>query len=94
MNSDARLDLGPLAQGGGLHYCVATPLVDGERLVGVLTGYSTSAFTDEAARHLASMAPRLAPVLAMASDADDPALRPARATLRSGRAGLRVAVSR
>jgi putative nucleotidyltransferase with HDIG domain len=94
VNSDARLDLGPLAQGGGLEYCLATPLVDGDRLVGVLTGYSTSQFSDEAARQIASMAPRLAPLLAMASDADDPALRPARATLRSGRADLRVAVSR
>ncbi len=53
VNSDARLDLGPLAQSAALHYCVATPLVDGDRVVGVLTGYATVPFSDDAAGQLA-----------------------------------------
>ncbi|MGE4084785.1 MAG: HD domain-containing phosphohydrolase [Vicinamibacterales bacterium] len=93
VNSDARLDLGPLAQSAALQYCVATPLVDGDRVVGVLTGYATAPFSDDAARQLATLAPRLAPVLAMAADAEDAAPRPSRPALRAGRADLRVAVS-
>jgi len=93
VNSDARLDLGPLAQSAALQYCVATPLVDGDRVVGVLAGYATTPFTDDAARQLAALAPRLAPVLAMAADAEEAAPRPARPALRAGRADLRVAVS-
>ena len=94
VNSDARLDLGPLAQSAALTYCLATPLVDGDRVVGVLSGYAPAPFSDDAVRQLATLAPRLAPLLARASDADDAAPRPARATLRAGRADLRVAVSR
>jgi putative nucleotidyltransferase with HDIG domain len=96
VNSDARLDLGPLAQSPALQYCVATPMVDGDRVVGVLTGYGATAFSDDAARQLAALAPRLAPVLAMASDVEDAAPRPVpvRVPQRAGRADLRVAVSR
>lgn len=93
VNSDARLDLGPLAQSAALQYCVATPLVDADRVVGVLTGYATTPFSDDAARQLAALAPRLAPVLAMAADAEEAAPRPARTAIRAGRADLRVAVS-
>ncbi|MGE0363452.1 MAG: HD domain-containing phosphohydrolase [Vicinamibacterales bacterium] len=93
VNSDARLDLGPLAQSAALQYCVATPLVDGDRVVGVLTGYATAPFSDDAARQLATLAPRLAPVLAMAADAEDAAPRPSRPARRAGRADQRVAVS-
>ena len=83
VNSDARLDLGPLAQGGG----AATTAWRRRSW----TATAWSACSPATRRRcsptrrpvrLASMAPRLAPVLAMASDADDPALRPARATLR------------
>ena len=35
-------------------YCVATPLVDDDRMVGVLTAYSATPFTDEVARQLAA----------------------------------------
>ena len=96
VNSDARLDLGPIAPAAALRYCVATPMVDGDRVVGVLTGYSATAFGDEAARQMAALAPRLATVLAMASDIDDTASRPVpvRTLVRAGRANLRVAVSR
>jgi GAF domain-containing protein len=94
VNSDARLDLGPLAQSSALQHCLATPLVDGDRVVGVLTGYSATPFSDDAARQLATLAPRLAPVLTMASDVDDTAARPLRAPQRASRADLRVAVSR
>ena len=87
-------DLGPLAQSAALHYCVATPLVDSDRVVGVLTGYATVPFSDDAAGQLAALAPRLAPVLAMASDAEEAAPRPSRIGIRAGRADLRVAVSR
>jgi hypothetical protein len=75
---------------------VATPLVDGDRVVGVLTGYAATAFGDEAARQLAALAPRLATVMAQASDIEDTAPRPVpvRTPLRAGRADLRVAVSR
>ena len=45
-------------------------------VVGVLTGYCATAFSDEAARQMATLAPRLAPVLAMASDVDDTAPAP------------------
>jgi putative nucleotidyltransferase with HDIG domain len=89
VNSDARLDLGPLAQAGALQCCVATPLVDGDRLVGVLTGYAALPFSEEAARHLSAVAPRLAPLLAGAADTDD-AARPRVAAARPGRADLRV----
>jgi putative nucleotidyltransferase with HDIG domain len=94
VNSDARLDLGPLAHPAALEFCMATPLVEGERLVGVLTGYAPTPFSDDAARQFASLAPRLAPLLAMAADADDPPVRPTTATLRANRPDLRVAVSR
>jgi hypothetical protein len=94
VNSDARLDLGPVAEAAGLRQCVATPLVDGDRLVGVLTGYSAQPFSEDAARHLATMAPRLAPVFAAASDTDDAGVRPVRVAARAGRADLYVAVSR
>jgi putative nucleotidyltransferase with HDIG domain len=96
VNSDARLDLGPIAQAAALQYCVATPMVEGDRVVGVLTGYAATAFGDEAARQLATLAPRLASVMARASDIEDTAPRPlpVRAALRAGRADLRVAVSR
>ena len=67
---------GPLAQSAALTYCLATPLVDGDRVVGVLSGYAPAPFSDDAVRQLATLAPRLAPMLALASDADDAAPRP------------------
>jgi GAF domain-containing protein len=94
LNSDARLDLGPVASHAGAQYCLATPLLADDKLVGVLTGYSAEAFSEDAARHLATLAPRLAEALIRAADINEPTARPARTALRAVRADLRVASSR
>lgn len=94
LNSDARLDLGPVASNAGAQYCLATPLLADDKLVGVLTGYSAATFSEDVARHLAMLAPRLAEALTRASDTDEPTARPSRTALRVVRADLRVASSR
>ena len=94
VNSDARLDLGPVAQNAGYQYCLATPLVDGDAFVGVLTAYGAAPFAEDAASYMSALAPRLAQVLAAAVDGMEATPRVTRAAVRTSRADLRVATSR
>ena len=89
INSDARLDLGPVAALSSLRYCVATPLVDEGDLVGVLAAYSETPLPAEAAHQLALAAPRVATVIGRTAQLP---MRTAKARL--SRPGLRVAASR
>ena len=89
INSDARLDLGPVAALSSLRYCVATPLVDEGDLVGVLAAYSETPLAAEVAHQLALAAPRVATVVGRTAQLP---MRTAKARL--SRPGLRVAASR
>jgi putative nucleotidyltransferase with HDIG domain len=69
VNSDPVLDLGDSARnnaGGRLRHCLATPLVTGDDLVGVLSLYSSEqvGFSDEHKRVVEAVARQIAPALA------------------------------
>ncbi len=59
VNSDPALDLGPHAARLGLSSCLSVPLVSGDTLAGVLTLYSSSAFTDDHGQRIEMVAPHL-----------------------------------
>ena len=94
-NSDAALDLHD--RGVTLGSAISTPLVDGDRVLGVFTAYATAqrAFTDDQSRLVEMMAPHLGRVVGAAlrgeqrsRDQQDPR------TGASGRRDLRVVFSR
>ncbi|MDH4063783.1 MAG: HD domain-containing protein [Acidobacteriota bacterium] len=90
VNADARLDLGSLAASEGLQFTLATPLVQDDRCVGVLSAYSAEAFADDVARAITQVAHGLAPIMALAAPAVEQLPQP----VSSSRANLRVAASR
>ncbi len=84
VNSDAGLDLGPIAAVAGLRYCLALPMVCEAQLVGVLTLYAREQFADEQTRTLGMVTPHLARMFLALETRSEPvaAAPPARPALR------------
>jgi diguanylate cyclase (GGDEF)-like protein/putative nucleotidyltransferase with HDIG domain len=78
-NSDPVLDFGDVARGmkPRLHSCLSTPLVAGEKLVGVLSLYATrtDAFSEEHERLVEIVARQVAPLLQQSLDYTTSSLR-------------------
>lgn len=89
VNSDAGLDLGPIAAVAGLRYCLALPMVCEARLVGVLTLYAREQFADEQTRTLGMVTPHLARMFLALESRSEPA-----AAAPLSRPALRVVASR
>jgi putative nucleotidyltransferase with HDIG domain len=83
LNADPALDLGPQTAllAPALRSCLAAPLVEGNSLIAVLAVYreAASAFSEDDARLLELLAPRLASSLAEAVRTEQRALQPASA---------------
>jgi GAF domain-containing protein len=73
VNSDAALDLGPVAEAASLQTCMSVPLLRGESLVGVLSLYAptTSTFAGDCGRLIQMVAPHIAVALHVALSTTD-----------------------
>ena len=85
INSEASLDLGEQARSGApLKYALSVPLITRESLVGTITLYAETAFTESQSRLVQIVAPHLAQAVWVSNRRDTPALashaQPARAT--------------
>ncbi len=89
VNSDAGLDLGPVAALAGLRHCLALPMASDTRLVGVLSLYARDPFGDEQARTLGMVTPHLARMFVALETPAAPA-----AAAPPARPALRVVASR
>jgi GAF domain-containing protein len=83
LNADPSLDLGPQAPSFalGLRACLAVPLIEGTTLIAVLAVYREAAasFSEDDARLLELLAPRLASSLVEAVQIEESASQPAAA---------------
>ena len=90
VNADARLDLGSLPASDAPQFCLATPVVHGEQLVGAVTAYSPASFSDQVAQRIGQVVAGLAPMLAVAAAVPFEAAH----AVRGSRTNLRVASRR
>jgi putative nucleotidyltransferase with HDIG domain len=77
INSEAMLDLGERAHAGApLKYALSVPLITRESLVGTITLYGETAFTESQSRLVQIVAPHLAQAVWASSRHDSPAMSP------------------
>jgi hypothetical protein len=77
INSEAALDLGERAHAGApLKYALSVPLITRESLVGTITLYGETAFTESQSRLVQIVAPHLAQAVWASTRHDSPAVSP------------------
>ncbi len=95
VNSEASLDLGTRARvGASLEYTLSAPLITRESLVGTVTLYSSSAFSDNQSRLVQVIAPHLAQALWTAGRSDSVAPAASASRAANAAADLRLVATR